>query len=130
VLVPLEYGSPATKLILGADWSGDRWGTHVEATRYGRMAAFSFDSNTTPLNGFPGYFVQVYEPAWSVDLEARCNVGRDFTVAVGGSDVFNRYPDQTTAGGSYGGTFPYNYANPVGINGAYYYARLTLRFGG
>ena len=130
VLVPLEYGSPGTKLILGADWSNDRWGAHVAATRYGRMAAFSFDSNTTPLNGFPGSFAQIYQPAWAADLEGHYNVGKELTVTVGGTDVFNRYPDQTTAGGSYGGTFPFNYANPLGSNGAYYYARLTLRFGG
>jgi iron complex outermembrane recepter protein len=127
VLVPLEYGSPATKLILGADWSDDRWGTHLAATRFGSMYAYSFDfSPPAVLNGYP---VQRYEPAWAVDIEGHYNVGRDVTVAIGGTDVFNRYPDQTTAGGSYGGTFPYNYANPLGINGAYYYARLTLRFG-
>ena len=129
VLVPLEYGSPGTKLILTADWSSERWGGRIAATRYGRMAAFSFDSNTTPLNGFPGSFVQIYQPAWGVDLEGHYNVGRTFTVTIGGTDVFNRYPDQTAAGSNYGGTFPYNFANPLGSNGAYYYARLTLRFG-
>ena len=130
VLVPLEYGSPGTKLILGADWSSDRWGARIAATRYGRMAAYSFDSNATPVNGFPGNFMQVYEPAWSVDLEGHFNVGKGLTVSIGGTDVFNRYPDQTTPGGTYGGSFPYNFANPLGMNGAYYYARLTLRFGG
>lgn len=34
-----------------------------------------------------------------------------------------------SSGATYG-AFPYNFANPVGINGAFYYVRLSARFGG
>ncbi|MBV8341572.1 MAG: TonB-dependent receptor, partial [Gammaproteobacteria bacterium] len=130
VLIPLEYGSPATKLVLAGDWSGSRWGAHLAATRYGTAYAFSFDS-TLPTVNVPagvGSNVQRYSPAWSIDVEGRVNLTRNVTLAIGGTDVFNRYPDQTTAGGSYGGSFPYNFAYPLGINGAYYYASLALTF--
>jgi len=126
VLVPLEYGSPGTKLVLTTDWSSERWGARVEATRYGRMWAFTYDSNEP---AFLAGNYQPYDPAWSIDVEGHVNVGKAVTLALGGTDVFNRYPDRTTDGGTYGGAFPYNYANPLGINGAYFYGRVTVRFG-
>lgn len=131
VLVPLEYGTPATKLVLGADWSGGRFGAHAAATRFGTMYTFSFDSSLPTVN-VPttiGSNVQSYSPAWSIDLEARVSIADSVTLVLGGTDVFNRYPDQTTAGGNYGGALPYNFVQPLGINGAYYYTSLRATFG-
>ena len=122
VLIPLEYGSPATKLILSADWSNERWGASLQPIHYGGLYAFSYDSSLPTLNGAN---VQKYGAAWTVNAEAHLNVTRSLTLALGGTDLFNRYPDQTTPGGSYYGAFPYNYANPVGINGAFYYLRAS-----
>jgi iron complex outermembrane recepter protein len=125
VLIPLEYGTPATKLILAADWSNARWGVTVQPIHYGSLYAFSYDS-TLPL--LDGANVQKYSPAWTVNAEAHLVITQALSFALGGSDIFNRYPDRTTPGGSYYGAFPYNFANPIGINGAFYYARLTAKF--
>lgn len=122
VLIPLEYGSPATKLILSADWSNERWGASVQPIRYGSMYAFSYDSGLPTLNGAN---VQKYGTAWTVNAEAHYKPVPSLTLTLGGTDIFNRYPDQTTPGGSYYGAFPYNYVNPVGINGAFYYIRAS-----
>jgi iron complex outermembrane recepter protein len=124
VLIPLEFGSPATKLVLSADWSNARWGASVEPIRYGRMYAFSYDSTLPTLDGAN---VQKYSAAWTVNAEAHVNVLANLTLAFGGTDIFNRYPDQTAPGGSYFGAFPYNFANPVGINGAFYYLRASVK---
>lgn len=127
VLIPLEVGSPATKLVLSADWSNARWGASVQPIRYGSVYAFSYDSTLPTLNGAN---VQKYGAAWTVNAEAHVNVLTHLTLAIGGTDIFNRYPDQTTPGGAYYGALPYNYANPVGINGAFYYVRASVKFGG
>jgi iron complex outermembrane recepter protein len=127
VLIPLEFGSPATKLVLSADWSNSRWGASVQPIRYGSMYAFSYDSTLPTLYGAN---VQKYSAAWTVNAEAHVNVLTSLTLAIGGTDIFNRYPDQTTPGGSYYGAFPYNFANPVGINGAFYYVRASVKLGG
>jgi iron complex outermembrane receptor protein len=124
VLIPLEYGSPGTKLILSSDWSNAWWGASVRATRFGSLYAFSYDTTLPTLNGAN---VQKYSPAWTFDAELHVNPISTLTVAIGGTDIFNRYPDQTTPGGAYYGAFPYNYANPVGINGAFYYVRGTWK---
>ena len=127
VLIPLEYGSPATKLVLSADWSNARWGASVQPIRYGSMYAFSYDSTLPTLDGAN---VQKYSAAWTVNAEVHVNVLSNLTLAIGGTDIFNRYPDQSTPGGAYYGALPYNYANPVGINGAFYYVRASVKLGG
>jgi len=126
VLVPLEYGSPSTKLILTTDWGNSRWGAFVQTTRFGTVYAYSYDSSLPTINGWN---VQRYDSVWCTDLEARLQVLKRLQFAVGGTNVFNHYPAQTTPGGSYGGAFPYNFAHPLGINGAYYYAKLTVAMG-
>ena len=127
VLIPLEFGSPATKLVLSADWSNARWGASVQPIRYGSMYAFSYDTTLPTLDGAN---VQKYSAAWTVNAEAHINLLANLTLAIGGTDIFNRYPDQTTPGGSYYGAFPYNFTNPVGINGAFYYLRASVKLGG
>jgi iron complex outermembrane receptor protein len=124
VLIPLEFGSPSTKLVLSTDWSNQWWGASVRAIRYGTLYAFSYDSTLPTLYGAN---VQKYSPAWTVDAELHVNPIVPLTLAVGGTDIFNRYPDQTTPGGAYYGALPYNFANPLGINGAFYYVRATWR---
>lgn len=127
VVVPLEYGSPSSKLLLSGDWTGSRFGARAAATRFGTVYAYSYDSSLPTINGWN---VQRYAPAWSIDLEGRVTIVPGVSLAIGGTDVFNRYPDRTTDGNTYGGAFPYNYAHPLGINGAYYYASLRVTFDG
>lgn len=126
VLIPLEYGSPSTKIIISTEWSNDQWGGYIKPIRYGSMYAFSYD---TTLPTIDGANVQKYGSAWTFDAELHLNVDKKTVIAIGGTDIFNRYPTQTTPGGSYYGSFPYNYANPLGINGAYYYARVAIKLG-
>jgi iron complex outermembrane receptor protein len=86
--------------------------------------AFSYDSTLPTLNGAN---VQKYSPAWTIDADVHVTPIAPLTLAIGGTDIFNRYPEQTTPGGAYYGAFPYNFANPLGINGAFYYVRGTWK---
>ena len=49
-------------------------------------------------------------------------------VAVGGSNLLDNYPDLSSADINYFGNFPYDFLSPIGMNGAYYYARLDFTF--
>jgi iron complex outermembrane recepter protein len=124
VLIPLEYGSPKSKWILSADWSNAQWGARLQATRFGEMSAFTYDSAEPSVLGGNA---QPYAAVWSVDAELKLTWTPQFEVAVGGTNVLDKYPDRTTPDGTYGGAFPYNYTNPLGINGAYFYLRGRYR---
>ncbi len=124
-LLIVKRGSPKNKLVLAGDWTGGAWGAVARVTRYGAVYDQSFDSNAPVVDGASA---QRYGANWSTDLEASYHFTPKVSVALGGNNVFDRYPDKTYAGSTLGGALPYDYIAPIGINGAFYYARLGVTF--
>ena len=96
------------------------------------------------LNYFGGWydydsgFAQVYLPSGGieqgffagkpiVDLEGSIALGGGATLAVGGQNVFNTYPDESARAMSVGEK--YSEYTPWGFNGAYYYVRVGYGWG-
>ena len=77
-----------------------------------------------------GVHAQRFGAVWSVDLEAQLKLSRNWTLAAGGNNIFDRYPERVrqTNAATYGGALPYNFINPIGVNGAYFYGKLTYTF--
>ena len=124
-LLRIKRGSPKNKLVIGADWTGGAWGAVARVTRYGAVYDQSYDENAPLVDGTGA---QRYGANWSTDLELSYHVTPKVTLAVGGDNVFDRYPARTYAGSTLGGALPYDYIAPIGINGAFWYARLALAF--
>ncbi|HEY9025699.1 MAG TPA: TonB-dependent receptor, partial [Burkholderiaceae bacterium] len=124
-LLIVKRGSPTNKLVLGADWTGGSWGLTGRVTRYGAVYDQSFDSNAPVVDGASA---QRHGANWSTDLELSYRATPQVTLALGGNNIFDRYPDRTYAGGTLGGALPYDYIAPIGINGAFYYGRLAITF--
>ncbi|BAL94543.1 TonB-dependent receptor plug domain-containing protein [Rubrivivax gelatinosus] len=121
----VTHGSPRSKLILGADWQGQRWGVTTRATRYGSVWAYSYDDRADTVDGT---LAQKLGGTWVVDLELQFKPERGLTLALGANNLFDRYPSRTLAGSSYAGVLPYNFLDPTGTNGAYYYTRANWRW--
>ena len=70
-------------------------------------------------------------PAYSgkalLDLELSIPVGEHATLAFGGENVLNTYPDVNQFGAQTVGN-QYGQFSPFGFNGAYYYTRLDYSF--
>ena len=96
------------------------------------------------LNYFGGWydydsgFAQVYLPSGGieqgffdgkpiVDLQGSIALGGGATLAVGGQNVFNTYPDESARAMSVGEK--YSEYTPWGFNGAYYYVRVGYGWG-
>ena len=62
-----------------------------------------------------------------VDLELTIDAGGGTTVAIGGQNAFDTYPDESARAMSVGEK--YSEYTPWGFNGAYYYVRLGYRWG-
>jgi len=62
-----------------------------------------------------------------LDLELAYSFKRNITLAIGGQNVFNTYPDENPIALNVGER--YSESSPFGFNGAYYYARLSYSFG-
>ncbi|SFM57889.1 TonB-dependent receptor plug domain-containing protein [Rugamonas rubra] len=126
-LFRIRNASPSSKLILGADWQGQRWGLLARATRFGALKDFSYDQEAPLIDGV---HAQRFGAVWSLDLEAQYKLSKQLTLALGGNNVLDQYPDRVrqTNNATYGGALPYNFVNPIGVNGAYFYAKLSYTF--
>jgi iron complex outermembrane receptor protein len=124
-LLAVTHGSPRSKLILGANWQGNAWGVNARATRYGAVWAYSYDSSAPVVNGANA---QELGNTWVADLEVQYKINRNVTLLVGANNLFDTYPTRTLPDSTYGGAFPYNYTDPTGMNGAYYYVRANVRW--
>ncbi|MPQ58497.1 TonB-dependent siderophore receptor [Duganella sp. FT27W] len=126
-LFRIRNASPKTKLVLSADWQAAQWGLQARATRFGALKDFSYDDEAELIDGV---HAQRFGAVWSVDLEAQYKLTRQLTVSAGGNNIFDRYPDRVrqTNNASYGGALPYNFINPIGLNGAYFYGRVRYTF--
>ncbi|MFT4518271.1 MAG: iron complex outermembrane receptor protein [Halioglobus sp.] len=69
-----------------------------------------------------------YDESYLVDIEARYTFAEHYTVAIGGENVFDEYPDEEQDGtlGFLGAK--YAVTSPYGFNGAFWYARVSASF--
>ncbi|MCV4268889.1 TonB-dependent receptor [Pseudomonas capsici] len=110
---------PKTKLILGGDWSIDRFNINLALTRYGSYKEVN-DSGDRSLD-------RIYAAKWITDLDVGYSLTKDLNIAVGAKNLFDVYPRKqgipsNTMTSSYG-TY-----SPFGFTGGYYYTRLTYAF--
>jgi len=117
----LTSAAPHTRLVLAGRWDVEHWSLSSRVTRQG---------STTRVFDFGGGFVptQTYGAKWQLDAEAEYRVNDQLSFAIGGDNLTDQYPDRSIADISYFGNFPYDVISPIGINGAYYYARARFVF--
>ena len=86
-------------------------------------------------NDYPG---QLFSSKETTDLDLSYNVWRNITVAVGGKNITNQFPDKvknspantvySTTGGLIDGEVYPRTGGPFGFNGAFWYLRLAAKF--
>ncbi|WP_432381319.1 TonB-dependent receptor plug domain-containing protein [Duganella sp. P38] len=126
-LFRIRNASPKNKLVLGADWQAAQWGLLARATRFGPLKDFSYDEDAEVIDGV---HAQRFGAVWTLDLEAQYKPTRQLTLSLGADNILDRYPQRVreTNNATYGGALPYNFINPIGVNGAYFYARARYTF--
>jgi iron complex outermembrane receptor protein len=70
----------------------------------------------------------VYSAKSQLDLEIAYKLNKQFTLALGGTNVLDTYPDLSSGDINYFGNFPYDVLSPIGFNGAFFYGRATVSF--
>jgi iron complex outermembrane receptor protein len=118
-VLTLERGTPRHKVVANVDWTLGDFGATVKATNYGNVLipnnTASFDYNTGA--------------ATLVDFEGRYTFHKTVGLALGVTNVFDKYPHPTpgivnTPTGSIG--FP-SYS-PYGFNGRFLYGRISYNW--
>lgn len=119
-VLTFEEGAPESKLAAAVNWSLDRLGATLRATRYGEVLG-------------PGTVADadVHLSAKTlVDVEGRCDVTERIRIAIGADNVLDEYPDENLPTSLINGTGTTAFSNysPFGRSGRFVYGRMSYRF--
>jgi len=125
----LTESSPRDKLVLGSNWSQGPFGVNLRLTRFGKYLE---PGTTAALD-------RRFGPKWITDADLSWRFTKTLTAALGASNLFGLRPDRQPVAATQtglGSALPTladasnNYGNysPFGLNGGFYYARLSADF--
>ena len=119
----LENQVPEHSSVLTFDYEFDKYNTMIRFNRYGEW------SSTGGLFG-PGDASDAhdYSSAVLVDLEFSMELSDNITVAVGGENILDKYPNQEDNGVLQALGQQYSITSPYGFNGAFWYLRGKVSF--
>jgi iron complex outermembrane receptor protein len=117
----LENVVPENSAVLTLDYNLNGFGAVVRVNYYDEW------SSTDGVLGGPTP-IREYDAATLVDIEARYTFLDHYTVAVGGENVFDEYPDDEQGGVLQSWGTKYAVTSPFGFNGAFWYARISAEF--
>ena len=125
-LSALTTATPKEKAVLGAYWTIGRWSVNLRETIYGPSSLLStVGATTTNL---------VIDTTAITDLNVGVNIFKNLKLDVGANNLFDTKPPlvpNLPSGRPASGSNVYNVPmtfSPFGINGGYYYTRLTFTF--
>jgi iron complex outermembrane receptor protein len=113
----IERGQPRRTMHLNADYSVSNWNFTVHEAYFGDVTAAAGAGAT--------YVEQRYKGKWITDASLSYEFARGMTLAVGGNNLFNVYPDQVIPQFSNSGVLRYPLVSPWGFNGGSYYTKLS-----
>ena len=131
----LTTAPPKYKVVLGANWSMGKWSANLRETVYGETTErYSLDGTGNFTPGVDGAKARIPVTAIT-DLEVDYALRDDLKLAVGANNLFDHHPPgiPNVPNGA-GGVRPADGNNvygeplqfsPFGINGGYYYGRVT-----
>ena len=123
----LTSDSPESKIILGGTWKKQGFLASLHEIRYGKTVAL--DQYYTGPNAFSitTFYDSINDPRYVTNLELGY-AWSGFQWTVGANNLFNVYPKELPPAQRYLGAARYDAFTGVGIDGGYYYTRLTYEF--
>jgi iron complex outermembrane receptor protein len=125
-IIDIEHYAPNDRLNLILDYHVGRFGARLQENYYGTWR---------DENDYPG---QLFSAKFTTDLDLSYLVWRGVSVAVGGKNITNTYPDKIAnsasnhvypnTGGLIDGQVYPRTGGPFGFNGAFWYLRLDAKF--
>jgi iron complex outermembrane recepter protein len=125
-IIDIQHYAPNNRVNLTLDYQLGPFAAVLHENYYGTFR---------DQNDYPG---QLFASKTTTDLDLAYTVWRNLTVAVGGKNIFNVYPDKiansssntvySTTGGLIDGEVYPRTGGPFGFNGAFWYLRLAAKF--
>ena len=123
----LTSDSPESKIILGGTWKDSGLLIGLHEIRYGKTVAL--DQYYTGPNAFSiqTFYTSENAPKYVTNLEVGYAWG-GLQWTLGANNLFNEYPKTLPLANRYLGAAKYDAFTGVGIDGGYYYTRVTYSF--
>jgi iron complex outermembrane receptor protein len=117
----LTTASPRHRQIISATWTNPRWTFLTRLTQHGSVERiFNFGGGFEPQ--------QRNGNELQLDLEGSYRPVERLSLTLGASNITDNLPDPSTDDINFFGNLPFDIISPIGSNGAYYYARVSLSF--
>jgi iron complex outermembrane receptor protein len=113
----IERGQPRRTMHFNADYTAGAWNFTAHEAYFGDVTAATGAGAT--------YVEQRYKGKWITDASLGYDFARGLTLAVGGNNLFNVYPDHVIPQFSNSGVLRYPLVSPWGFNGGSYYTKLS-----
>ncbi len=134
-VVELEHSTPKFRATLNGLWTWGDLSVNLRESYYSEVYSFE----TARLGPDAGNLIKVpVKAAFLTDLEVGYQIAEPIKISVGANNLFNKYPTERSkqfiraaelANGERGySTSKYPTISPYGINGGYYYARVSFKF--
>ncbi|AUD05269.1 TonB-dependent receptor [Spirosoma pollinicola] len=114
----VKASAPPSKMNITVDYSINNWAFLLRVVRFGEVKLANWNYDAANLD--------IYRPKAATDLSISYRFTRQIGLSVGGSNIFNVYPDMhradlTESGGAW---------DPVqmGFNGAYWFGKMNFKF--
>ncbi|MGE5245762.1 MAG: TonB-dependent receptor plug domain-containing protein [Betaproteobacteria bacterium] len=114
----LECGQPNDGVRLGGSWQHRAFGLDVSENRFGAVCSFVTEDPKDD---------QTFSAKWLTDVEASYRLG-GYRLAAGAQNLFDVFPERTSAANSFYGIQTFPSQSPFGMNGRSLYARLGWTF--
>ncbi|WP_395330927.1 TonB-dependent receptor [Novosphingobium sp. BL-8H] len=135
-VVTLEHSTPKVRATLGAYWESSLFTVNLRESYYSKVYALETAPGGSPIAG-QDLKVPV-NSAFITDLELGLKATENIKLSIGANNLFNKYPTkrsyeyiraaQLASGSSSYASNVYPTISPYGINGGYYYGRVTVKF--
>jgi iron complex outermembrane recepter protein len=125
-----ENSSPTFRFHFGARWGIGKYTINLTETMNGPARSLAQSPQTSV------WYATELDTTFVTDLEIAYEINDAVSVAIGADNLFNEYPEMTPAWvrqeqlnlNSNAYATKYSTLSPYGINGGYYYGRLTYSF--
>jgi iron complex outermembrane receptor protein len=125
-IIDIQHYAPNNRANLNLDYRMGPFIASVHENYYGTFR---------DQNDYPG---QLFSAKFTTDLDLSYEVWKNVTAAIGGRNITNAYPDKLAntpglkiypqTGGAVDGEVYPRTGGPFGFNGAFYYARVAVKF--
>jgi iron complex outermembrane receptor protein len=125
-IIDIMHYAPNNRVNIGLEYRVGPFAARLQQNYYGTWR---------DENDYPG---QLFGAKWTTDLDLSYRVWKDITLAIGGRNITNTYPDRianspaskvfSNTGGLVDGQVYPRTGGPFGFNGAFYYVRFDAKF--